>query len=1088
MKYLKNEIQRDGTSQLDRLHEALSSEYVKIDERSAEDHLEYFYRLAEYIVYYNEKNIEDNHWQDFLSEFKDQDSVHKTLEKWENTGEAKPHQALLATYLKLLEYAVNDINKLGQKHLDFFYNRVLRIERQELQPDKVHVLFELAKNRERYKLDKGTLLDAGKKADGSPNYYELTKEIILNQVKVQSLKSVFVETGDDFEIYSAPVANSRDGRGKPFESANAIWRAFGESQKDKSGPSKTMEDASVGFAIASKALFLQEGSRTITLKIYTNIPFPETKELKYAFKAYLSSEKGWIHANVKDGVLKNSEKGVEAKNDQADKQAAYNRTIELKIELTKEQPSVTAYNPAILSDGFPSGQPVLKLLLNHELNPFPYKYLKDVEVKKVEITVDVKGMTNLLLRNDQGPIPIGKPFMPFGPTPRVGSSFIVSSAEIKSKRLISESITLYWDALPGNNLYTHYEDYLIDNSVSLTNKSFKANLYTYKAKNWIKVKDQKALFCDSAREPKKLDIELDDEKASENKPSPTLELYPNSILLELDRTLDKDNKEITNLTTFGHQEFNNLYTNVAIKKAKKGGNGPPLPNQPYTPLLKQVTLDYTAEDQVLLSDINTGNRFFHINPFGINEIKGNTNYRMLPYYNHQGNFYIGLDGFTPPGNISLLFQVAEGTGEISSNTPAESISWSYLTSSGWKTLSSVEVITETTRGLQKTGIIEFALGSDAQQGGKQFVNEPGYYWIRGSIKSKPAQPGKLIRLFSNAATARHLITAGSPENIRLPAQSITKLVKKQGAVKKVSQPFVSFGGRETESDRNYFTRVSERLRHKQRAVTIWDFEHIVLQHFPDAYKVKCLKHADNSSKEMYKNKNIEFAHESPSMKPGSITLLIISNLRNQNAVSPLEPKTGYNTLTDIKNYASQYVSPWVEVNVENPTYERLLVDFKVGFYEGYDAGFYGNLLNEEIKKFLSPWAYKEGEDIIFGGKIYRSDILAFVENREYVDFVTEFRMYHIYPGPPHRGIGYMDIGDDFMVRDYSGPGIGEMEIGSNFIVGFESEIATATSPRSILVSADQHRIQTLNPGDYACEGNEYDGIGFMAIELNFDVE
>jgi len=45
----------------------------------------------------------------------------------------------------------------------------------------------------------------------------------------------------------------------------------------------------------------------------------------------------------------------------------------------------------------------------------------------------------------------------------------------------------------------------------------------------------------------------------------------------------------------------------------------------------------------------------------------------------------------------------------------------------------------------------------------------------------------------------------------------------------------------------------------------------------------------------------------------------------------------------------------------------------------------------------------------------------------------------------------------------------------------------ASGPRSILVSAADHRITVLKAGDYKCEGVEALGIGFMIIEESFIV-
>ena len=51
-------------------------------------------------------------------------------------------------------------------------------------------------------------------------------------------------------------------------------------------------------------------------------------------------------------------------------------------------------------------------------------------------------------------------------------------------------------------------------------------------------------------------------------------------------------------------------------------------------------------------------------------------------------------------------------------------------------------------------------------------------------------------------------------------------------------------------------------------------------------------------------------------------------------------------------------------------------------------------MNEEIVTYLSPWVSGAAEGIVFGGRIHQSVILNFVEERPYVDFVTNFHMNH----------------------------------------------------------------------------------------------
>jgi hypothetical protein len=74
------------------------------------------------------------------------------------------------------------------------------------------------------------------------------------------------------------------------------------------------------------------------------------------------------------------------------------------------------------------------------------------------------------------------------------------------------------------------------------------------------------------------------------------------------------------------------------------------------------------------------------------------------------------------------------------------------------------------------------------------------------------------------------------------------------------------------------------------------------------------------------------------------------------------------------------------------------VRFNVRFLPGYDKGFYTAQLEQEIIRFLTPWAYDEAVDLSFGGRVHRSAILSFIDQRAYVDFVTDFEMDQIVGG------------------------------------------------------------------------------------------
>jgi len=97
----------------------------------------------------------------------------------------------------------------------------------------------------------------------------------------------------------------------------------------------------------------------------------------------------------------------------------------------------------------------------------------------------------------------------------------------------------------------------------------------------------------------------------------------------------------------------------------------------------------------------------------------------------------------------------------------------------------------------------------------------------------------------------------------------------------------------------------------------------------------------------------------------------------------------------------QHTGEQVKVTVKNPRYQKIQLDFKVKFSLGYEFNFYSEKLKQELIQFLSPWAYTGDRDISFGGKVYKSVLLDFVEDLDYVDYITNFKMYS-YTEEPNR--------------------------------------------------------------------------------------
>ncbi len=548
---------------------------------------------------------------------------------------------------------------------------------------------------------------------------------------------------------------------------------------------------------------------------------------------------------------------------------------------------------------------------------------------------------------------------------------------------------------------------------------------------------------------------------------------------------------------------------------------------------------------------------------GISEnlIGGNNQYSALEQ--EEGMLFIGLDNALPLQTISLLFQFADGSAQDEDDDPPP-IHWSYLTNNEWRPLKGEDLISDSTFGFQTTGIVKLSIPVDATNNNTVITN--GLYWFCASVTSFSNRIPYLINIVSQAVSAVFADNnnASSHYDQPLAAGTISQLTVKASQVSKVTQPFSSFDGKHREVGKEFYTRASERLRHKNRAITAWDYEHLVLNQFPSIYVAKCITHTDPNclcrnvvdvatgtagptSKdfpftyngdgnmddrtnmlaaladvkshtgltlnitivEINENeapivqrllKQIESAFIAegiaaqsilsstsignartgninlsgypastgatikaahccgPQIAPGHVLIVPIANFKNRNAVNPLQPKTSRRTLLEMEAYLKTITSPFVKVHARNPVYEQILTAFRVQFVEGADKGYYLKTLNEEIVQFLTPWVFDENAVVNFGQKIYASAIVNFIEERSYVDFITDFAMYvckyECCPSLPEKKENI-----DLQAALDKVHSCADVELLFQADDGFDGEvIAKPSTSRSILVSVPQHII------------------------------
>ena len=343
-------------------------------------------------------------------------------------------------------------------------------------------------------------------------------------------------------------------------------------------------------------------------------------------------------------------------------------------------------------------------------------------------------------------------------------------------------------------------------------------------------------------------------------------------------------------------------------------------------------------------------------------------------------------------SVSLLLQLAEGSANPLAD--AQKLQWSVLADNAWRALVPGELALDTTGDLRRSGLVACVLPKETTTANSRATT--GLVWLRATTPAEPqgntTAACDVIGIFANALEVQFADAGNDPQRLKspLPAAHITQLKTPLPTVKSIAQPFASFGGALVESDAALARRASERLRHRNRAITPWDIERLVLQAFPAVYRAKCIPHAKST------------ASETSWLAAGHVMVVVVPDLRNMNAVDPLRPRVDLDTLSRIREHLLARVGPQTQVHVRNPGYRAVQVDFKLRLRSGNGLGF--NYLQPQIdlalRQALSPWANLTNANtnadrattLGFGGRVLRSALLDFVEALPEVDFVTDFRL------------------------------------------------------------------------------------------------
>jgi hypothetical protein len=930
----------------------------------------------------------------------------------------------------------------------------------------------------------------------------------LAQRTLENLAEPVAQKVEWRNLYAAPDATSvRVSSAVAADEKTPHWQTFGQAPDYTQDARLPSPQPLLGWAISSPLLALSQGTRTITLtfqsdqsaqfqatfvKLFsaslitasqTEGAFQFTHEKNYVeaeetvaanpLCIEISTAKNWIKPDavtVRIGTYTYTSPTTTP--EQPMKMLVFQWVLTIGANLPPIAPLSSA--DALPQSAWPSLRLMLQPLWQAEQQDYliSYQTLQALVLLHTHLQVDVADLTALQIQNDESRLVPNKPFEPFGFHPVAGARFYLGHPELVYKHLHKLTFEIEWMGAPLD-LASHYCNYGItldvneaakvteDPAKEAEKKFFNMQISLVDEQRPLPVAPNASLFSVN----KKADG-TEDKFFDTTKPQRIpITSFPANVTQEKQKygyrgalALSFDEELLTwarywqwelNAPDFQHDAYPAVVAAKSVDLAAAIANrtaGAPINareykvNPPYTPKIKQLRLGYSAALEMSSTDPpmdDAPSRLFHIHPFGYQELsigKGSEAPHFLPDYPNEGELYIGLQAVSPPQTLTLLWQVAEGSA-VPDLTPAP-VQWRYLSGNRWLDLAENKLRQDTTHGLINSGILLFDLPATQPN----TLLPADLYWLRAAVVQNSDSVCDSVAIHTQAVSATLVETPNSAVqgSQPLPAGAIIELETPLATVAGLRQPYTSFGGKAAEEESTFYTRVSERLRHKQRALTQWDYERLVLDRFPQIYKAKCLPAAPQ--------------------QPGQVTVIVIPDIRNKSPFNPFEPKAPANLLAEIQAYLADYIPPVATVTVKNARYVPVKVRLAVRFRASGNPGYFKQRLNEDLNRFLSPWAYTEGAEIVIGSRIYANVIINFLEERPYVDYVALFKLFKSEDG-----------GNNFDLAPVTSDG----------------HWVAPAQPDGVLVAARNHEIDLITDVNFSEEN--FKGINYMIIELDFIV-
>lgn len=1041
----------DGLSQIMRQKRINEIDYFSVVDNSMESLLDQMKTLSSAIHYYDLNGTDKEHkeyFDQFLNEVK---YIHQQVKDNTCDQNAEPAQALMYVFLYHLHAITAKFNDRWHNYANWYFNDILKIAPLPILADTTWIA--LSKNIPGdIFIPQGTGFVFSETKAEDNICYRSVEDIRISNVVLRHIYAVHFEKNPD--IYPASLSKVPTALNVKNLPATGVGSQMIFANSDNSDSIH-----SLGLQISSPSLLLREGKRFVNLefkseknktqitdiirkqilkiveseKLNLHEHYTETSEQELLSRIFsnlfyleISTPQGWV--NISSSFVSMSD-GMD--------------TLMIKIELPEDFPQTEACSTEVHCQE--TIYPTLRILLNRDSWLYPYNWLKEFQIAKIIISTRVEGISNLLLYNELGRIDNSIPFSPFGTNTECGAWFALGSYEMAVKKIQSADVYLQWQQLPQDEggLFSYYEGYKSE----IDNRSFRLKAKYLSDYRWKDTPKKEPLYLFSTLnknrdgEPER-ETKLSDESVLSD--IPLKEMKPIGIS-ENDYTYSIQAKTgFFNFVLdspsigFGEKKHRQLFTEQMTLKSLRKKLGISL-NPPITPLVERITISYTSKDEI---DLRTkpeadGSIVSHIYPLGEQQIYPNRDNQPKAFIyslETDANILFAFEHLKGDEVINLFFDFTPQVKEIPFDKLPQII-WFWGDGYHWEKLPDGSMLKNRTMGFLISGNLKIYIPEIPSSG---FRDKNGLVWLRAGIIQNEQSISMIRNVHIHVVHVKR--DSKNTDAERTPDFKVNSSEYSIPGVSEIKQitPFSQKRRNEDQSDK--LMRVSEFVTHRNRAITVRDYERMTLQAFPQVNKVKCLPNIDTKITKAGEQK-----------RTGVVTLVIMPELIEGSSAYPCASPE---LLIGIEKYFEKQTSPYVRfVDAINPEYEELFVRCRIKYARNNHVGTYADVratIRQIINNLIAPWI-QEKESPSFSTSIRLSQFYERIAEAalvEDVDFISVVQL-------SRKGE------KQFLLKEYKD----------------KRDIITATRPYAVLVPAENHII--------ASEVNEEFGIGEMGINENF---